>query len=474
MACAGVYEAAVVVRRNEAEVPRCLVAYAVLQPETRGLLPRHLEAMLKQRLPAHMLPAAIFIVDALPRLPTLKIDRARLAESDAAQAVDPAIRRPGSLVDRVAEAFERLLGITGVTPDDTLSTLGGDSLQAAEIVLELERRFAVELSIDIFATACSISDLASWISGKAAPAEHGPPRPTEEVREIATALREKRPLDVASRKRADWGRAIELLGSAGDLETAVRGVRTLRARYPQSEFARNMCELFDRMPAAGGQLPFTDDVQAEVQIVPHPHAADVILLFCGGSHALGISLSAIHRWLGCLPASLVYLRDFRRSFYLQGLSSLGTNLDETLAALRRIVASLNGERVFCYGVSAGTYPALRYGLGLGAEAVIGLAGIIDLDLTADMAVRRTITRLRKELPDAATDLRRAYAAARRPPRAHLVYGEANWDDRLHAESLSGLPTVTLDPLPACTVHNVTAELIRRDQYEPLLRNFLAA
>jgi acyl carrier protein len=470
-----VHEAAVVVRRNEAEVPRCIVAYAVLQPDVRGLLPRHLAAMLKRRLPAHMLPAAIFVVDALPRLPTLKIDRARLAESDAARAAGPDVGRSGSLIDRVAEVFECVLGITGATPHDTVSTLGGDSLQAVEIVLRLEQRFAVELSVDIFATAYSIADLANWISGDAAPAEHDPPGRTDGVREIAAALREERPLDVARRKRADWGRAIELLGSAGDLETAVRGVRTLRARYPRSEFARNMCELFDRMPAAGEQLPFTDNLDDDVQIIRHPDADDVILLFCGRSHALGMSLSAIHRWLGRLPANLIYLRDFRRAFCLHGLSSLGADHAETLAALRRIIGSLRGRRVFCYGVSTGTYPALHYGLALGAEGVVGFAGIIDLasDLTADLTLQRTMVRLRRELPDTAIDLRQAYATAERPPQVQLVYGDGSWDDRLHAESMGGLPGVTLEPIPACATHNVTTELIRRDQYEPLLQRLLA-
>jgi acyl carrier protein len=415
------------------------------------------------------------IVADLPRLPNFKLDRVRLAELDAAQLGGPSARTEGSLVDQVARVFERVLGVGGATPEDNVSTLGGDSLQAVDIVLELERHFGVELSVDIFHGAHSIADLARLLGRDEGPVEDDPPAQSDAAQQIAAALRQGRPPELMLRRRQQWVGAIELLGSSGDLEAAVRGVRSLHARYPQSEFAKNMSALFDRMPAAGAQLPFTDDLERDVQVVRHPDASDVLLLFCGRSHRLGMALSAIHRWLGRLPASLVYLRDFRRAFHLHGVPSLGVNRDETLAALRRIVAELNGRRVFCYGVSSGGYPALHYGLDLGAQAVLVLAGCINLSLefTGQMPVAPSIARLHKELPGAAIDLRQAYAAAERPPHMHLVYGDGNWDDRLHAESMSGLPKVTLQILSDCTNHNVTTELIRRGQYEPLLQEFLA-
>jgi non-ribosomal peptide synthetase component F len=46
-----VADAAVAVRRNADGVPRSLAAYVMLRPEVQGLLPRHLAAMLQQRLP---------------------------------------------------------------------------------------------------------------------------------------------------------------------------------------------------------------------------------------------------------------------------------------------------------------------------------------------------------------------------------------------------------------------------------------
>jgi acyl-coenzyme A synthetase/AMP-(fatty) acid ligase/acyl carrier protein len=169
MACTGVREAAVVVRRSEADIARALAAYVTLQPGIRGLLPRHLTVMLKQRLPGHMIPAAIFIVDDFPRLASLKIDRVRLAELDAAQGTAADERIHGSMVDQVATVFERVLGVRAATSEDSLSSLGGDSLQAVEIAAELERRFAVPLPVETFNAAQSIGELARWIAAQHAP-----------------------------------------------------------------------------------------------------------------------------------------------------------------------------------------------------------------------------------------------------------------------------------------------------------------
>jgi hypothetical protein len=290
------------------------------------------------------------------------------------------------------------------------------------------------------------------------------------ARAIAHSLKRGRALDLSRSMPAQWARAVDRLCLDGDIDAAAHGARYLHAAFPQFEFAAKLSKCFDCLPAAVDQLPFKDDLSREVQVVANPAADAVLIVFCGRFHRIGMSLSAMHRWFGRLPASLIYLRDFRHLFYLAGLSSLGADRDDTIAALRRIVAALNGRRTLCLGASAGTYPALHYGLDLGAEAVVGLAGAIDLsvDFNAQLTGAGTIARLHAELPDAAIDLRRAYAAAAKVPYARIVYGGDNWDDRLHAESMSGLPTITLEAVDACDNHNVTLELIRRGQFEPML------
>ena len=131
----------VLVRRDKTGVPVSLVAYAVLRPEIRGLLPRHLQAMLARRLPRHMIPAQIYLLDELPRLSNLKVDRVRLGEIDATRPIEIRDRLDDPTINKVAEIYETILKVVGACADDNIESLGGDSLQAMDIQAELERHF---------------------------------------------------------------------------------------------------------------------------------------------------------------------------------------------------------------------------------------------------------------------------------------------------------------------------------------------
>jgi acyl-coenzyme A synthetase/AMP-(fatty) acid ligase len=161
-ACTGVRDGGIVVRRDSGGDAQALVAYAELRPGVNGLLPRHLMAMLSQRLPAHMLPAVISILPELPRLPNHKIDRARLAALDerAAASSDP---DDDPTTAGIISVFETVLGCTA-TLDDNVLSLGGDSMQAVTIALELENRLAVEIPIETFQATQTIRELAEWIA----------------------------------------------------------------------------------------------------------------------------------------------------------------------------------------------------------------------------------------------------------------------------------------------------------------------
>ena len=165
-ACRGVRDAAVVVRRNAAGRPLALAAYAELAPAGHGLQPRHLMAMLSQKTPPYMRPAEIVVLDRLPWLANFKIDRQALERLDAERSAQaPAEADP--MVRAVAEAFEAALGFAGVSPDDNLLSLGGDSLQALDVALELERRFGLKLEDGEFDATRTVRD---WAALAAAPA----------------------------------------------------------------------------------------------------------------------------------------------------------------------------------------------------------------------------------------------------------------------------------------------------------------
>jgi acyl carrier protein len=170
----GVRDCAVVVRRDDDGRQYALVGYCELEKSTSGLLPRHIQAQLREKLPHYMVPARIFIVDALPRLPTFKLDRTALLEIDresmlASTSIDP-------IVSAVANVFHSILATVVPTPDDTAASLGCDSLQAVTLAIELESRFAVRISSETFDMHESIRSIATRI--------------TQRQRESSSALRD--------------------------------------------------------------------------------------------------------------------------------------------------------------------------------------------------------------------------------------------------------------------------------------------
>ena len=160
--CPGVRDAAIVVRRSAAGIPVALAAYVELQPDGQDLRPRHLMALLAQRAPAQMTPASITILDALPWLPNFKIDRQALQALDEA-AVARAEAPADPLISAIAAIYEQALGVVGATGEDNLLSLGGDSLNATEIALELKSRYGLEVEIGDLVPTRTIAEWAERI-----------------------------------------------------------------------------------------------------------------------------------------------------------------------------------------------------------------------------------------------------------------------------------------------------------------------
>lgn len=454
--CRGIRDAAVLIRRDgDAGNPR-LVAHVELLPGIRGLQARHLKSMLGRKVPPYMVPAAIHIAAELPRLPNLKVDRVQLAEDDAALARKDAQVAADPDVAAAIAAYERVLDVRGVTAFDSLASLGGDSLQAVTVRLELERVFGVEIPDVGLEPARTIWSLVRQIDlwrqrdgGRAGRSGKAPPHAG-----LAAGV-------------AD----VDSLIQAGKVAEARTHAARLNARHDDLSYARNMIDLLDRVPAwSDGHTPFVVDPAAEVQVVPREASDALVVFFCGIHQGLGIPLAIAHRWMGRLPASLVYLRDRERDSFLGGLRQLGADRRAMVASLRDLAARLGARRILCYGTSSGVFPALLYGADLGAEAVLGMAGLVNTSAEFNAYLRSAwaTARLREKFPEAAVDLRDRYGRGGTVPRVLLTFGDRHWDDRLHAEYLEGIAGVTLLPVERCDTHNVTTELIRRSAFDLLL------
>ncbi|HEY6794441.1 MAG TPA: amino acid adenylation domain-containing protein [Kineosporiaceae bacterium] len=151
-----VRSAAVVVRTDGNGTER-LVGYVVpgpgVEPDVAGLRRR-----LAEKLPAHMVPAALVVLDELPLTINGKLDRGALP---APQARRPAAPMPeASVPATLCGIWAEVLGVDRVGEDDDFFVLGGDSMLAVRVVAAAR---AVGLSMtvaDLFARP-TIADVSA-------------------------------------------------------------------------------------------------------------------------------------------------------------------------------------------------------------------------------------------------------------------------------------------------------------------------
>ncbi|WP_435243134.1 amino acid adenylation domain-containing protein [Streptomyces cucumeris] len=147
-----VAQAAVIVRDGTGG--KRLLAYAVPRPGTRPD-PAALRDHLAAALPAHMVPATVTPLEALPRTANDKLDHRALPEPEPLTTVPGAAPVPTAATshgDIVAGLFATLLGLEShPSPDTVFFDLGGHSLLAARLAARLRETFQVPVSVaDVF------------------------------------------------------------------------------------------------------------------------------------------------------------------------------------------------------------------------------------------------------------------------------------------------------------------------------------
>ncbi|WP_181763539.1 non-ribosomal peptide synthetase [Streptomyces albidus (ex Kaewkla and Franco 2022)] len=163
-ACPGVRRAAASVDEPRPGAKRIL---AHVVPEARqSVAPADVTVFLQQRLPGHMVPSAVAVLDALPLTPSGKLDRAALppvpyAETGtAAGSGRPRTGREEILRDLFSEVLALDEDRFGV--DDSFFALGGDSIMALQLVARAREQGIVLTSQQIF-SGRTVAELARTV-----------------------------------------------------------------------------------------------------------------------------------------------------------------------------------------------------------------------------------------------------------------------------------------------------------------------
>ena len=148
------------------------VAAAVILRDAAAATELELRRHVHDRLADFKVPRKIAFVDGFPHGPTGKIARARMAEqlgldrTERRDAPGPADRRPSPLEATLCGIWAKTLGCEEVGLDDDFFSLGGDSLQAVNLFLEIETALGQRLPRAILFEAGTVAEMARLIAAE--------------------------------------------------------------------------------------------------------------------------------------------------------------------------------------------------------------------------------------------------------------------------------------------------------------------
>lgn len=156
----GVHEVVVIARENSAG-EKNLVAYLV---PSREQVPTasELRTYLKSKLPAYMVPAAVVLLEAMPKTPNGKVDKRALPAPKAADfaATQEYVAPTNELESKLASLWEIVLDKKPVGVRDNFFELGGHSLLAARLMHRIEQQLGHRLPLAALLQAPTIEQLA--------------------------------------------------------------------------------------------------------------------------------------------------------------------------------------------------------------------------------------------------------------------------------------------------------------------------
>ncbi|HJP95206.1 MAG TPA: amino acid adenylation domain-containing protein [Pyrinomonadaceae bacterium] len=153
-----VRDAVVITREDENEHKR-LVAYIIAGCEP-AVTPAELRRYLKDKLPEHMLPAAVVFLDRLPLMPSGKVDVRALPAPEEIKTEENYVAPRTSVEKEFARIWQEVLGVEQVGITDNFFELGGDSIVSIQIVARA-RDAGLSITPKQVLQHASISELAA-------------------------------------------------------------------------------------------------------------------------------------------------------------------------------------------------------------------------------------------------------------------------------------------------------------------------
>jgi hypothetical protein len=203
-----------------------------------------------------------------------------------------------------------------------------------------------------------------------------------------------------------------------------------------------------------------------------PSADKIVLVFMGAANRFWMSNIIHFQALRQFGPHLVFLKDARPHFYMDGIEDLRPGYENSLADLRALCASMGDLPIYCIGSSMGGFGALRYGLDLGADAILALSTWTTLAANVDPPTPAEIWASR-HMGANAIDLKPLFAARANIPRLTLYHGALNGRDTRHAQRCGDLPGARVIGLEGYSGHDSFSHLVAQRKLDAIFAEFLA-
>ncbi|UFS98656.1 non-ribosomal peptide synthetase [Nocardia huaxiensis] len=153
-----------------------LIGYAVPAPNAAALDPAELTAALRRTLPGYMVPSMIMVLDELPLSANGKVDRKALPDPGVVhrRPARPAVEPRTEVERQLTGIFAEVLGVDGISVQDSFFDLGGNSLTAARAIARVNSALGAALTIRDLFESSTVTALAARLSAPGA--EHSQPK----------------------------------------------------------------------------------------------------------------------------------------------------------------------------------------------------------------------------------------------------------------------------------------------------------
>ncbi len=138
---------------------RCLVAYLV-PPAGRTGLAEEIRSYLKLNLPDHMVPTLFVELERLPHTPNGKVDRQALPPPEFGRPAAGEDAPRDEVESALVDLWKEILSVDRVGVQESFFDLGGNSILASAMFIQVERRFGRSFPLSLLIEKNTIRQLA--------------------------------------------------------------------------------------------------------------------------------------------------------------------------------------------------------------------------------------------------------------------------------------------------------------------------